>query len=138
MRIVSIICIYIINAEKYFIDILVFYFIPRVIHLISCPSSPYHLFHLIMLLAQFQHLFALRNQNQTSLQALRSHARFGIKSRLCQPVALKVQATVLWIIGGHACFTALVTDANIAVFKTALHFGYDISCLSYCLNSKTS
>ena len=95
MRIVSIICIYIINAEKYFIDILVFYFIPRVIHLISYPSSPYHLFHLIMLLAQFQHLFALRNQNQTSLQALHSHARFGIKSRLCQPVALKVQATVL-------------------------------------------
>lgn len=56
------------------------------------PHSLNHLFNLIKFLPQLLHLVALCNQDQAPFRDLHRDTGPGIKSRLSQPVAFKVQA----------------------------------------------
>lgn len=53
-----------------------------------------YLFNMIKLLAQLLHLIVVSDDSQVSFRNLHRHAAPGLKSRLLQPVALKVQAGV--------------------------------------------
>ena len=83
-------------------------------------NSLNHLSRLIKLLAQFLHLVIISDNGQAPLRNLHRHAAPGLKSRLFQPVALKVQAGAARISGGDFGFTVGVGNAGIADFKTAL------------------
>ena len=68
-------------------------------------------------------MVALNHQHNTLVRNLYRHATPGLESRLCQPVATKLQNGTARVSGGEFGFTIGAGNTDIADFKIALCFG---------------